>query len=305
MNGGGMDDQKVGQGSTLGFIGLGRLGAPIAQNLIADGYRVIGFDQSSQALADFARSGGREAKSAAEVGRGSAVVFTCVRTADDLTAVLTGPDGLLAGLPPGSAVLDLSTMAPDASAKHAQTIEAAGSEFLRVAVSGSAPAATARQISFLCSGPHPLYERFTPLLDALGRGHVHVGKSDEARSVKIAVNMLVGVGMAAMVEAVTLADGLGIDRRQFLEAVEQSAVGSPFVSAKVSALADRDYTPAASLALMLKDLDLALAAGGGIEQRLPVTELTRNLYARCHDRGWAERDFACLAELYDSPAELP
>ena len=94
-------------------------------------------------------------------------------------------------------------------------------------------------------------------------------------------------------------------RLAFLEAVEQSAVGSPFVSAKVSALADRDYTPTASLALMLKDLDLALAAGGGIEQRLPVTELARNLYARCHDRGWAERDFACLAELYDSPAELP
>jgi 3-hydroxyisobutyrate dehydrogenase len=69
-------------------------------------------------------------------------------------------------------------------------------------------------------------------------------------------------------------------------------------------LADRDYTPTASLALMLKDLDLALAAGGGIEQRLPVTELARNLYARCHDRGWAERDFACLAELYDSPGEL-
>ena len=299
-----MDDRKVGERSTLGFIGLGRLGAPIARNLIADGYRVIGFDQSSQALADLARSGGREAKSAAEVGRSSAVVFTCVRTEDDLTAVLTGPDGLLAELPPGSAVLDLSTMAPDASAKHAQTIEAAGSEFLRVAVSGSAPAAAARQTSFLCSGPHPLYERVTPLLDALGRGHVHVGKSDEARSVKIAVNMLVGVGMAAMVEAVTLADGLGIDRRQFLEAVEQSAVGSPFVSAKVSALADRDYTPTASLALMLKDLDLALAAGGGIEQQLPVTELARNLYARCHDRGWAERDFACLAELYDSPGEL-
>src|SRR3979409_1761725 len=102
MNGGGMDDRKVGAGSTLGFIGLGTLGAPIARNLIADGYRVVGFDRSSEALADFSRGGGRGATSGPEVGRGSAVVFTCVRTKDDLTAVLTGPDGLLAELPPGS-----------------------------------------------------------------------------------------------------------------------------------------------------------------------------------------------------------
>ncbi|MFE4668753.1 NAD(P)-dependent oxidoreductase [Streptomyces sp. NPDC056716] len=294
-----MNEQTDVQGRELGFIGLGRLGAPIAGNLRADGHRVTGFDRFPQAVADAARRGVDAADSAAGVGRVSGVVFTCVRTAEDLTEALSGPDGLLAGLPKGSVVLDLSTVSPTASAGHAQLVEEAGCAFLRVAVSGSAPAAESRQISFLCSGPRTAYERVAPLLESVGRGHVYLGPADEARSVKIAINMLVGVGMAALVEAVALAERLGIDRGRFLHAVERSAVGSPFVTAKATALAERDYSPTASLALMLKDLDLALAAGESVDQSLPVTELARQMYAECRERGWDERDFACVAELYE------
>ncbi|MEN3268957.1 NAD(P)-dependent oxidoreductase [Pseudonocardia sp.] len=288
--------------TSIGFIGLGSLGAPLARNLAAAGYTVTGHDANEQAVTRLTGDGVAGAGSAEQVGRRSTVVFTCVRSSADLEQVLSGPAGLLSGLAPGSAVLDLSTLSPEASAFHAEAIEAAGSRYLRVAVSGSAAAAAARQVSFICSGPQDLYESSGPLLDALGRSRTHVGEGDEARSIKIAVNMLVGIGLAALVEAVALADGLGIDRRLFLDVVEQSAVGSPFVSAKATALVERDYTPAASLALMLKDLDLALDAGRATKLTLPVTELAQKLYNECRERGWAERDFACIAELYESPA---
>jgi 3-hydroxyisobutyrate dehydrogenase-like beta-hydroxyacid dehydrogenase len=287
---------------SIGFIGLGSLGAPLARNLVAAGYPVTGHDVNEHAVTRLASDGVAAGGSAEMVGRRSTVVFTCVRSSADLDQVLTGPGGLLSGLVPGSAVLDLSTLSPEGSAFHAKAVEAAGSRYLRVAVSGSAAAAAARQVSFICSGPRDLYESSVPLLDALGRSRIHVGEGDEARSVKIAVNMLVGIGLVALIEAVALADSLGIDRRRFLDVVEQSAVGSPFVSAKATALVERDYTPAASLALMLKDLDLALDAGRATKLTLPVTALAHKLYDECRERGWAERDFACLAELYEAPA---
>jgi 3-hydroxyisobutyrate dehydrogenase len=284
---------------TVGFVGLGRLGGPLAVNLAGSGYQVTGFDVNPVMLAATGLPG---ARSLATLADGSDVVLTCVRTADDLGDLLDGDTGLLAGLRPGSAVLDLSTVSPSSSARIAEMVEAAGSHFLRVAVSGSAQAAAARQVSFICSGREDVYERCLPILRSLGRSCVYVGQAEEARAMKIALNMLVGIGMAALVESVVLADSFGLDRGKFLDVVEQSAVGSPFFSAKAPALASRDYTPAASLALMLKDLNLALGAGTEVAVQLPVTELARDLYARCHDLGWSERDFACLTELYEKQA---
>jgi 3-hydroxyisobutyrate dehydrogenase len=204
-----------------------------------------------------------------------------------------------------TAVLDLSTISTADSAACAARLGRQGLPYLRVAVSGSAQAAAARQVSFFCSGPKEAYEHHTPLLEAMGRSHVWVGGQEEARAVKIAVNVLVGIGMASLVEAVTLAESLGIGRQQFLDVVAGTPLGSPFFAAKTPALIAQDYRPAASLALMTKDLDLALDAAQQAGAELPVTERALQQYRLCDQRGWAERDFACIDDLYTSPAGRP
>jgi 3-hydroxyisobutyrate dehydrogenase len=132
-----------------------------------------------------------------------------------------------------------------------------------------------------------------------------VGEEDEARAVKIAVNVLVGIGMAGLVEAVNLAEGMGIGRQQFLDVVAGTPLASPFFAAKTPALVAQDYTPAASLALMTKDLGLALDAAQQVGAELPVTEQALQRYRLCDERGWAERDFACIDDLYTSAAGRP
>jgi 3-hydroxyisobutyrate dehydrogenase-like beta-hydroxyacid dehydrogenase len=288
----------------VGFIGLGRLGGPLAANLAEAGYQVTGYDQDPAAAARLGAGRIAAAASTAEAIRGADTVITCVRGSDDLDSALAaaGFDGA-----PNSVrtVLDFSTISPGDSARVAERLEQSGTAFLRVAVSGSAQAAAARQVSFICSGPRDTYRVHAPLLESIGRSHTWVGSGDEARSIKIAVNVLVGIGMASLIEAVSLAESLNIGRQQFLDVVAQSALASPFFAAKTPALVERDYTPAASLAVMKKDLDLALAACEEVGRELPLTDLVRGLYSTCAERGWAERDFACLDELYHDPGQPP
>ena len=288
----------------VGFLGLGRLGGPIASNLASAGYAVVGFDPDPAAGERLGSSAVRFIPDAAECATFSQVMITCLRGAGDVHGTLDRlrEAGSLDGV---EALLDLSTISPADSEGLARQLGKDGVAYLRVTVSGSAQAAATRQISLMCSGDEELYERCTPLLGAVGRGHVWLGAAEEAKAAKVAVNMLVGVGLASLIESVRLAEGMGIDRQRFLDVVAQTAVASPFFQAKTPALVNRDYTPAASLALMKKDLDLAVTVSSDVGTPLPLTDLARALYTACDAQGWAEKDFACLDELYDQPDLLP
>jgi 3-hydroxyisobutyrate dehydrogenase len=277
----------------VGFMGLGRLGGPIATNLATDGYAVTGFDPDPAARARMESSAVRVTPEASQCAASSQVLITCLRGSDDVHATLDllSRAGSLVGI---EALLDLSTISPGDSESLARRLGEEGVSYLRVTVSGSAQAAAARQISLMCSGDHEHYKRCAPILDSVGRSHMWLGPEEEAKAAKVAVNMLVGVGLASLIESVRLAEGMGIDRQKFLD-----------VLAKTPALVNRDYTPAASLALMVKDLELAAAVSADVGTTLPLTDLTRALYAACDAQGWAERDFACLDELYDQPDKLP
>jgi 3-hydroxyisobutyrate dehydrogenase len=285
------------RGTTIAFVGLGRLGGPLAANLAAAGFPVSGYDPDTAATGRLAGSRIAVAGSAAEAIGGAEAVLTCVRSRADLDAIFTA-EHFAAGAGRARTVLDLSTISTADSAACATRLGREGVRYLRVAVSGSAQAAAAKQVSFFCSGPKEAYDQHAPLLEAMGRSHVWVGGQDEARAVKIAVNVLVGIGMASLVEAVNLAESLGIERQQFLDVVAGTPLGSPFFEAKTPALVARDYTPAASLALITKDLDLALDAARQVGGELPVAERALQLYRLCDQRGWAERDFACIDDLY-------
>ena len=288
----------------VGFLGLGRLGGPIASNLASAGYAVVGYDPDPAARERLADDAVRFVPDAAGCAAFSQVLITCLRGAGDVHATLDRlrEAGSLDGV---EALLDLSTISPADSEGLAGQLSKDDVAYLRLTVSGSAQAAAARQISLLCSGDEALYERCTPILGAVARGHVWLGAAEEAKAAKVAVNMLVGVGLASLIESVRLAEGMGIERRAFLDVVAQTAVASPFFEAKTPALVNRDYTPAACLALMMKDLDLAGTVSSAMGTRLPLTDLARELYHACDALGWAERDFACLDELYDRPDLLP
>lgn len=292
------------RGTKVAFMGLGRLGGPLATNLAAAGFPVTGYDPDPAATERLTGSRIDVVDTAAEAIRGAEAVLTCVRSRADLDAILAA-EHLAADAGSGQTVLDFSTISTTDSAACAERLSREGVRYLRVAVSGSAQAAATRQVSFFCSGPKEAYEQYTPLLEAMGRNHVWVGGQDEARAIKIAVNVLVGIGMASLVEAVTLAESLGISRQQFLDVVAGTPLGSPFFAAKTPALIAQDYRPAASLALMTKDLDLALDAAQQAGAELPVTERALQQYRLCDQRGWAERDFACIDDLYTSPSGRP
>jgi 3-hydroxyisobutyrate dehydrogenase len=283
------------------FLGLGRLGGPLAANLAAAGHEVAGYDPDDQARARLHDASVAVHADIAALPREVDVILTCLRGPDEISTAFDDYERAHGHLSAPTAI-DFSTISPADSAELARRLKRSGTTLLRVAVSGSAQAAEAKQVAFICSGPAEVYSDHTHLLDAIGRSHSWVGAEDESRAVKLAMNLIVGAGLAALIEAVTLAEGLGIERKLFLDVVSNSAVASPFYAAKTDALVNRDYTPAATTTLMKKDLNLALKAAEQLGRTLPLADASHDLYARCIELGWAEQDFACLYELYEQSA---
>lgn len=271
----------------VGWIGLGRMGYPMAERLARAGAEVGGYNRTRARAEPLSEAGVTLYDRPAELA-GYDIVFTMVSTARDLMEVTTGEDGLLTRDGAAPAILvDCSTVSAEDSAALREAAAARGTRLLVAAVSGNDVVARAGKLGVLASGPKEVYETVRPCLACFGPSVSYVGEDDAARTVKICHNMLLAIVYQSMAEIAVLGETAGVPRHVTLEAINRSVLGSTFTRYKTPPIVNLDFTVTFPLSLLLKDLDLARELAGRTGAALPMTsvvhELTRHMIAQAGD----------------------
>jgi 3-hydroxyisobutyrate dehydrogenase len=280
----------------IGWIGLGRMGQAMAGRLARAGAKVSGFNRTREKAAPLAADGVGLVNRPADLAACD-VVFTSVSTAADLKAVLTGGGGLLTDPARAPKILvDLSTIAPAQSAEIRAFAAARSTDMLVVAVSGNDVVARAGKLGMMVSGPRPAFDTLAPLLPVFGPNVTYVGDGDAARIVKICHNLFLGITFEGLAETALLAERHGVPRHLFLEVINKSVLGSTFSRYKTPVIANLEHTVTFTSTLMMKDLELGLAAARDKGVALPATALVRELVAALIGDGRAEQDYTLILD---------
>jgi 3-hydroxyisobutyrate dehydrogenase-like beta-hydroxyacid dehydrogenase len=238
--------------------------------------------------------GAKVAATPAEAAAGKDVVFTNMADGSALKAVVLGGDGVAEADPPPALLVDMGTVAPAESAEVAAAAAARGIGYLRSPVSGSTVLAEAGKLTIVASGDKAVYDAAEPYLASLGEVRYYVGGGEDARFLKLVLNMMVSTQVQILAEGLVLGEKAGLDWKVMLDVISNSVVGSPLVKYKAGPLGERNFAPAFLLELMIKDLDLALAAAAENDVELPVTKSVREFYQKAADAGHAKEDFSAV-----------
>jgi 3-hydroxyisobutyrate dehydrogenase-like beta-hydroxyacid dehydrogenase len=276
---------------TVGLIGLGNMGTAVAERLVDAGYQLVLHNRTPDKATALAERGATVAGSAAALAAAVDVVLTSL--ADD-DAVESVAGEVAAAARPGTVLIDISTVSPEASARVAADAERAGIEYVRAPVSGNPSVVRAGTLTFIVSGPDEAIDRVLPVLLAIGPTVHRVGDAEQARVVKLAINLVIGGLAELMSEALVLGEAAGVSRRALLEVMGSSAAGAPFVKYKTEPLLRDDYSATFTTALMEKDVDLILDAAADAEVELPVAKELKLLLRSAVDAGYGDHDFMAL-----------
>jgi 3-hydroxyisobutyrate dehydrogenase len=267
------------------------MGEPMSRRLLDAGARLVVCDRDPARTALLAQAGAQVATSPADAARLADICISMVPDDAALELVVAGPDGLAGAARRDQVFMDMSTVSPGVSARVAAALAPAGIAYLRCPVSGSTATAAAGQLAFFVSGPASALDRCSPVLDVLGAKRLHVGEAEEARVLKLLVNMVVAAMPVLLGEAISFGTRLGLPRELVVDALSQSVVASPLLAYKAAAMKARDWTPAASIDLLAKDLDLALGAAHEAGLAPALTEMVRTAYAAFQSEGEGAADF--------------
>ena len=290
--------------STVAFLGLGRMGAPMAANLLAAGHDVTVWNRSRDVAAAFVRDhGGAVADTPAEGADKADFVVSMLANDEVVTAVHTGADGTLGTVRPSAVVLDMSTVTTTTSARLAAAVREAGASFLDAPVSGSVAAANAGELTIMVGGDPTTFATARPVLEALGTP-VHLGASGAGAAMKLAVNTVVHGLNGALSEALVLAERSGITRELAYDVFARSAVAAPFVHYRRDAFERPDEVPVAfRLELAAKDLAYALQLAADVGTRLPQSERSLAVLEEAAAAGYADHDESAVAQHLRTQAE--
>lgn len=279
---------------TVGWIGAGRMGTQLIHRLLKAGYDVAVYNRTKSKAEPLMEFGATIVDSPVELA-GRDIVFAMVSASKDLEQVMLGDGGLLTDPDKApKAIGDSSTVSMEMSSKVRAAAEARGVGFLATPVSGNPKVISAGKLTVAASGPKDVFEFVEPLLQVWGRGVTYVGEGEAARIVKIAHNVFLGVVIQNMIEITLLAEKAGVKRADFLEFLNDSVMGSPYSRYKSPALVNLDFKPTFTPVLLLKDLDLGLAAARELGVTMPVTAVTREIVATEVNAGNTEQDFASM-----------
>jgi 3-hydroxyisobutyrate dehydrogenase-like beta-hydroxyacid dehydrogenase len=282
----------------IAWLGLGLIGLPMAARLAAAGWEVKGYDINAARLSLGRERGLAPAATLTEAMADARFVFTSMPS----EAVLRDVAGQLSATMPADAILvETSTVGPAVSAKVAEALSSRRIAYLRAPISGSTNLAEAGTLTTFVSGPRRAFEAAKPALVAYSRAQIWLGEAEEARYAKLAVNLMVAVTAGMMGEALALARAGGIGWEAMLDVIADSVVASPLVKYKLEPLRRRDFTPAATSALLLKDLDLMVEAAQQAGVQVPLAAQMQSLYRGVMDSELAGEDFFSIVKSGSDP----
>jgi 2-hydroxy-3-oxopropionate reductase len=263
---------------TIGWIGAGIMGRPMAGHLLRAGYALVLLDRRSAGVAELVALGARAAPSARAVAAASDAVITMLPGSDEVDEVVLGSDGIASGLTPGGLYIDMSSIAPATSRRIATALAAREIDALDAPVSGGEPGAIDASLSIMAGGTERAFARARPLLERLGARIVHIGAAGAGQVAKVCNQIVVGITIEAVAEALALAEGANVDAAKVREALMGGLASSRILERYGARMLASDYTPGAKARLHRKDLEIAtqVAADAGVD--LPAMQLVLERY---------------------------
>jgi 3-hydroxyisobutyrate dehydrogenase len=291
----------------IGFIGLGNMGLPMAQNLLKARYQVEGLDMSVAALDKLKSAGGTTAAYAKDLALHSDVIVTMLPSGKEVREVYLGANGIIDNAKAGALLIDSSTIDVDTARVVAKAAEGKGLKMVDAPVSGGVGGAQGGTLTFMVGGSDAAFAKAKPFLEAMGKTIVHAGGAGNGQAAKICNNMVLGVSMIAVSEAFVLAEKLGLDAQKLFDISSKSSgqcwsmtTYCPVPGPVPTSPANRDYAAGFTAAMMLKDLKLAQEAAHSAGAHTPLGAQAGAIYQHFVDSGEQGRDFSGIIRFLRS-----
>jgi 2-hydroxy-3-oxopropionate reductase len=287
---------------TIGFIGLGIMGKPMARNLMKAGYALTVLNRSRGPVDELVAEGAKGGTTPRDVAANSDVVITMLPDSPDVESVAVGPDGIAAGIKAGALWIDMSTIAPATTKRVAEQLAAKGITSLDAPVSGGEKGAIDAALSIMVGGSDEAFERAKPIFEALGKNIVHVGELGAGQVTKACNQIVVGVTIEAVAEALALAEASGVDPVKVRAALLGGFAQSKILEVHGQRMIDHAFNPGFKVKLHRKDMNIAANAGDERGLNLDAAKLVREHFDELIERGDGERDHSALRTRYQTPA---
>lgn len=285
---------------TVGFIGLGIMGRPMALNLLRKGFPLCVYNRTREKAKDVLAEGAQEAASPEEVAAKSETVITMVTDTPDVEEVLLGPKGVIRSARPGQVVIDMSTISPEAAHALSERFSERGVEMLDAPVSGGEVGAVQGTLTIMVGGKKEVFERCLPLFQALGRRITHAGPAGSGQVLKACNQILCAVNQMAVSEALSLCHRFGIDLSLMHQVLTGGAGNSWALEHLGRKVIEGDLKPAFMIRLLQKDLDIVLSAAKRLNLPLPGTALARELFRAVQaEEGGGELGTQAMIKAYE------
>ena len=278
----------------LGFTGLGIMGKPMAGHLLDAGHTVHVYDLSSGPVQELVSKGAVACSSNKEVAQKSEIIFTMVPDTPDVEAVLFGKDGVTEGVKPGSIVVDMSSISPIATKEFAKKLNAMGVNMLDAPVSGGQVGAEKATLSIMVGGEPEVFEQIKPYFELMGKNIVLIGGNGDGQTCKVANQIVVGLTIEAVSEALLFASKAGADLAKVREALLSGWAQSRILDIHGGRMLERKFAPGFRIRHQQKDLNLALQSARSLGLSLPGTAVTQELFNAVAAQGGIDLDHSAL-----------
>ena len=289
---------------TIGFIGLGIMGKPMAINLIKAGYPLVVYNRTASKAAELLELGARQVRSPREVGASAEVVITMVSDSPEVESVILGDDGVIEGIAEHGVVVDMSSISPITTQRIAAELEGKGVAMLDAPVSGGEIGAIQGILSIMVGGEESVFLRVKPILESMGKSVVRVGDIGAGGFAKLSNQVIVAGVLQAVSEAMVLAKKAGVDIQLVYEAIRGGMAGGRTLDMKIPAFVEGKFEPGFKMDLHIKDIKNALLAGKALGVALPSTGLVHEMFSSCSAQGKGQKDHSVIFTVMEQLAGL-
>lgn len=289
---------------SIGFIGLGIMGKPMALNLIKAGHSLTVNDLNQEAVQDLLKAGANYAASPKEVAEDSEIIITMLPASKHVQAVVLGDTGILAGAKKGSIIIDMSSITPAVTTALAEEAANKGVGFLDAPVSGGEPKAISGTLAIMVGGEEVFFETAKPILFNMGSSVTLVGGTGCGVTAKLANQIIVNLNIAAMSEALVLAAKAGIDIEKMYQAIRGGLAGSAVLDAKVPLILERNFVPGGTIAINMKDITNVMETAHEIGVPLPLSSQLLEIFQALKVDGKVMNDHSGIVQYYEKLANV-
>jgi 3-hydroxyisobutyrate dehydrogenase len=289
---------------TVGFLGLGNMGGPMATNLLKAGFGLVVWNRTEQKARALVEKGASWADSPKIVAQKADVVITMLADEAAVREVLLGEDGVFASGRRDLPIIDMSTISPRTAIEMAREAEARGMRMIDAPVSGSVRAAADGSLTIIVGGDESVVNEVRPVLQAMGKTIFHLGGNGMGCYMKLVNNVVLAIALAGFSEAFVLGKKAGLSPQKMLEVILSGSARCPLLEFKGKAIVDRNFSPTFALRLMRKDLSLALGTATTVGTPMPLTAVLNEFHQSAIAQGLGDRDFSSIVQVFERLASV-